>query len=325
MSRKGKPAQQLQQQQQANQQSSSQSSGMVLPAGQRIKPENITLSSLVWRVDPATIFGKSMKLLGEGSSGTVFLAKHQETGKLVALKRISNQQQEMINIAKIEIFNMSQLSHPCIVEYLGAYMWDQYIYISLEYMEGGSLMEVVTGDNPMTESQVAYVCRNVLEALHAMHMKGFIHRDVKSDNVLLDGQGRVKIADFGFGAQLTMESQKRQSVVGSPYWMAPELIKAENYDMKVDVWSLGILCMEMLDGEPPYMDVPPVRALFLIVTNGTPPIEEPERLSPELRDFVGLCLTINPTLRPTAAELLKHKFLEKANKVKDLSKLMARK
>lgn len=135
----------------------------------------------------------------------------------------------------------------------------------------------------------------------------YIHRDIKSDNILIGSRGEVKIADFGYAAQLTQQKTKRNTIVGTPYWMAPELIRGQNYDTKVDIWSLGIMIMEMAEGEPPYMEFPPLRALFLITTKGIPDLKDPGKWSSPFRQFVALCLEKDPEKRPDADELLKVK------------------
>jgi serine/threonine protein kinase len=134
----------------------------------------------------------------------------------------------------------------------------------------------------------------------------------KSDNILISSDGGVKIADFGYAAQLTQQKQKRNTIVGTPYWMAPELIRGLNYDQKVDVWSLGIMMMEMAEGEPPYMEFPPLRALFLITTKGIPALREPQKWSDDFKDFLALTLLKDPAKRPSATELLQHPFMQVA-------------
>eukprot|EP01094_Clydonella_sp_ATCC50884_P029584 TRINITY_DN9310_c0_g1_i1.p2 TRINITY_DN9310_c0_g1~~TRINITY_DN9310_c0_g1_i1.p2 ORF type:complete len:177 (-),score=54.56 TRINITY_DN9310_c0_g1_i1:148-678(-) len=156
-----------------------------------------------------------------------------------------------------------------------------------------------------------------------MHSKGIIHRDIKSDNIMVAMDGRVKITDFGYGAQINKEQDKRKSVVGTTYWMAPEVIKAESYDFKVDVWSLGMMAMECFEGQPPYMEEPStMKALFMIVSQGRPAYKDPDGMSAEIKDFIEKCTMMEPDDRPSAEELLKHPFLEKACPLSDLVPLV---
>jgi len=190
----------------------------------------------------------------------------------------------------------------------------------MEYMGGGCLTEVLEQFEhlQMTEEQIALVCRDTLKGLQYIHSLHRIHRDIKSDNLLLGSDGTVKLADFGYAAQLTQEKSKRNTIVGTPYWMAPELIRGQNYDQKVDIWSLGIMVMEMAEGEPPYMEFPPLRALFLITTKGIPDLKEQHQWSSEFKDFVKKCLDKEVDSRPNAETLLKHPFLKKAGSYKDI-------
>jgi serine/threonine protein kinase len=185
----------------------------------------------------------------------------------------------------------------------------------MEFMGSGCLTEVLEQFEygvKMTESQIALTCLATLRGLAYIHSLHRIHRDIKSDNILIGIDGSVKLADFGYAAQLTQQKQKRNTIVGTPYWMAPELIRGQNYDQKVDLWSLGIMVMEMAEGEPPYMEFPPLRALFLITTKGIPDLKDPSKWSSEMRDFISKCLDKEPESRPDASELLKHPFLKRA-------------
>jgi len=202
----------------------------------------------------------------------------------------------------------------------------------MEFMGGGCLTDILEQFETlqMTEPQIAHVCKETLDGLQYIHSFHRIHRDIKSDNILLGMQGEVKLADFGYAAQLTAQKAKRNTIVGTPYWMAPELIRGQEYDQKVDIWSLGIMAMEMAEGEPPYMDFPPLRALFLITTKGIPPLKETDSWSANLQDFVAKCLEKDAEKRGNATDVLKHPFLktsctgleftpliEKARKLKD--------
>ena len=214
-----------------------------------------------------------------------------------------------------EIKIMKDSRHPNIVNFIDSFIVDDnQLWVAMEYMDGGCLTDVLEQFDSvrMSESQIARLCLETLKSLSYIHSRHRIHRDIKSDNVLLSvSKGEVKIADFGYAAQLTAQQQKRRTVVGTPYWMAPELIRGNDYGIKVDIWSLGIMLMEMAEGEPPYMEFPPLRALFLITTKGIPPLKDTDKWSPKFRDFYCKCLDKDVDKRPDANELLKHPFLKK--------------
>jgi len=233
---------------------------------------------------------------------------------------------ENAKLLTTEISIMKTSCHDSIIEYIDSYVVDNKLWVVMEYMDGGCLTDILEEfeNVPLTEHQIAYICKKTLLGLEYIHSKNRIHRDIKSDNILLDMNGGIKIADFGYAAELTMDKTKRTTIVGTPYWMAPELIRGQEYNYKVDIWSLGIMVMEMAEGEPPYMEYPPLRALFLITTKGIPDLKAPDSWSVEFRKFVSMCLDIDYDKRWDTTQLLKHPFLEKTAPPTDMGKLILR-
>jgi len=241
-----------------------------------------------------------------------FSALALDRGVKVAVKEMELNTAAQREALAAEISVMQAVKHENIVEFFGAYKKAKMIWVVMELMDGGDLTSILNHypDAAMNEHQVTRVSVETLNGLYYMHGKGFIHRDIKSDNILVNKRGEVKIADFGFTAKLTPERNRRNSVVGTPYWMPPELINGDPYDERVDVWSLGIMIMEMCEGEPPYLDLPPMKALAEISTRGVPPLKEPEKWSQELQDFLSRCLTRDMSARPPTSQLRSHPFCD---------------
>ncbi|KAK9454183.1 hypothetical protein V1511DRAFT_534916 [Dipodascopsis uninucleata] len=270
--------------------------------------------------DPTRLY-RSLHKIGQGASGGVFTAYQVGTNLSVAIKQMNLEQQPKKELIINEILVMKESKHKNIVNFIDSFLFRGDLWVIMEYMEGGSLTDVVTY-NMMSEGQIAAVCRETLYGLQHLHDKGVIHRDIKSDNVLLSLTGDIKLTDFGFCAQINDASMKRTTMVGTPYWMAPEVVSRKEYGPKVDIWSLGIMAIEMIEGEPPYLNESPMRALYLIATNGTPDLRDPGSLSPIFKEFLGWSLQVDPGRRASASELLEHPFLQTCENLRTLAPLV---
>ncbi|GAA6053159.1 hypothetical protein JCM3770_002882 [Rhodotorula araucariae] len=279
------------------------------------------LKAICTDADPTKLYRNLVKI-GQGASGGVYTAYQVGTNMSVAIKQMNLEQQPKQDLIINEILVMKESRHPNIVNFIDSFLLRGDLWVVMEYMEGGSLTDVVTC-NIMSEGQIAAVSREVLQGLKHLHEHGVIHRDIKSDNILLSMQGDIKLTDFGFASQLSDAQTKRTTMVGTPYWMAPEVVTRKAYGPKVDVWSLGILAIECIEGEPPYLNEAPLRALYLIATNGSPTIASADSLSSVFLDFLSTALQTDTDKRPTSAELLCHPFLQKSAPLRSLAPLIA--
>lgn len=269
------------------------------------------LKTVVNPKDPTPLFNIISKA-GQGALGAVYLAEYVSGKGKVAIKQMDLTVQPRKELIINEILVMKDSQHLNIVNFLDLYLRGNLdLWVIMEYMEGGSLTEVIENNGyKLNERQIATICFETLKGLQHLHEKHIIHRDIKLDNVLLDARGNVKITDFGFCAKLTDQRNKRATMVGTPYWMAPEVVKQKEYDEKVDVWLLGIMTIEMIEGEPPYLNEEPLKALYLIATNGTPKLKKPELLSNLIKKFLSICLCVDVRYRATTDELLEHSFIQ---------------
>ncbi|KAE8294946.1 Serine/threonine-protein kinase PAK 4 [Larimichthys crocea] len=279
---------------------------------QRVSHEQFraALQMVVDPGDPRTYLDHYIKI-GEGSTGIVCIATVKTTGKLVAVKKMDLRKQQRRELLFNEVVIMRDYHHENVVEMYNSYLVGDELWVVMEFLEGGALTDIVTHTR-MNEEQIATVCLSVLKALSVLHTQGVIHRDIKSDSILLTHDGRIKLSDFGFCAQVSKEVQRRKSLVGTPYWMAPELISRLPYGPEVDIWSLGIMVIEMVDGEPPYFNEPPLKAMKMIRDNLPPKLKNLHKVSPLLKGFLDRMLVRDPAQRATASEILKHPFLTKA-------------
>ena len=279
------------------------------------------LRTVVSHEDPNVLYAK-VKKIGQGASGSVYVAKSLASGQRVAIKAMDLSHQPRKELIINEILVMKESQHHNIVNYLDSFLVrNNDLWVVMEFMEGGALTDVID-NNTMEEDQIAAICLETCKGLEHLHSHNIIHRDIKSDNILLNNQGNVKITDFGFCAKLTDQKRKRATMVGTPYWMAPEVVKQKEYGAKVDIWSLGIMVIEMIENEPPYLDEEPLKALYMIATNGTPTLKKPEKLSRSLKSFLAVCLCADVKSRATADELLQHEFMSKACPVTALPVLL---
>jgi serine/threonine protein kinase len=250
--------------------------------------------------------------LGRGAFGSVYCALNWSTGESVAIKqvRLSDMPKTELNVIMQEIDLLKNLHHPNIVKYHGFVKTIDSLYIILEYCEQGSLHSICKNFGKFPENLVGLYIAQVLQGLLFLHEQGVIHRDIKGANILTTKEGLVKLADFGVATK--QQGLAEGSVVGTPYWMAPEVIELSGATTASDIWSLGCTVIELLDGKPPYHKFAPMPALFRIVNDDHPPL--PEGASPLVRDFLMQCFQKDPNLRVSAKKLLRHPWIVSAKK-----------
>jgi len=263
--------------------------------------------------DPEQLF-RVLEMIGQGSFGIVCTCVNTSDNKIYAVKFIEINEDDGGDLQnEIDILKATT-NCANVVKYHGSYLKENYLMIVMEYCDGGSVLDTLQVCNRgMTEQQISSICLHSLRGLNYMHKNKILHRDIKAGNILLSNTGAAKLADFGVSTRLLTTIQKHKTVVGSPYWMSPEVIVAPNgangYDHKADIWSLGITAIEMAETKPPHYDINPLRVIFVIPNRTPPTLKEPSKWSPEFNDFVAQCLRKNAAERPSASELLNHPFI----------------
>uniref|UniRef100_A0A8C8RDN7 non-specific serine/threonine protein kinase n=1 Tax=Pelusios castaneus TaxID=367368 RepID=A0A8C8RDN7_9SAUR len=253
--------------------------------------------------------------LGDGAFGKVFKAQNKETKVLAAAKVIDTKSEEELEDYMVEIDILASCDHPNIVKLLDAFYYENNLWILIEFCAGGAVDAVMLElERPLTEPQIKVVCKQTLDALDYLHENKIIHRDLKAGNILFTLDGDIKLADFGVSAKNTRTIQRRDSFIGTPYWMAPEVVMCETskdrpYDYKADVWSLGITLIEMAQIEPPHHELNPMRVLLKIAKSEPPTLAQPSKWSSDFKDFLKKCLEKNVDARWTTAQLLQHPFV----------------
>ncbi|KAH3758648.1 kinase domain protein [Pelomyxa schiedti] len=287
-------------------------------SGGRVFVRTVSVSAAAGMIDdvfqdPEQEF-EMLEKLGEGSYGAVWKAKHRQTHDIVAIK-VLQLDTDLADI-KREIDFMKTCKHPNIISYFGSYFKDCDLWIVMEYCCAGSCSDLMKICNKtLNEIQISDVCYQVLQGLAYLHSVRMLHRDVKAGNILINDRCECKLADFGVSGRLSDTMSRLHTVIGTPYWMAPEVINGTGgagYTTKVDVWSLGITVIEMADGFPPLNELHPMRAIFLIPTLPPPTFRDLTTKSLEIISFVSECLKVNPSERPSAKELLGNPFILQA-------------
>eukprot|EP01133_Synstelium_polycarpum_P004061 gene4061-4723_t len=280
--------------------------------------------------DPEQLF-RVMEVIGQGSFGVVCTCVNTLNNSIVAIKFLEMEPDEQNMSLRREIAILKNTAEcPHCVQYHGCYLKDNNLMIVMEYCDGGSVLDVMQMcQRRLTEMQIAAVLHNVIEGLVYLHANKILHRDIKAGNVLLTRDGKAKLSDFGVSAILVNTGFKQKTVVGSPYWMSPEVIStpkgSSGYDYKADVWSLGITAIEMAEGKPPHFNLNPIKVIFIIPFRQSPTLEKPSEWSAEFNDFISLCLNKDAEKRPSAKDLLNHPFIQRGkaeNTAKVISELV---
>lgn len=283
-------------------------------------------SYIIRGVDPYTIWSLVGEL-GDGSFGKVHKAERKTDGTLAAAKIIDVKDESELDDFMVEIDILSECKHSHVVGMYEAYYHENKLWMMLEFCSGGALDDLILEiERGLTEDQIKVVCRQMFECLHFLHTHKVIHRDLKAGNLLLTSDGNIKLADFGVSAKNKKTVQRRTTFIGTPYWMAPEVIVTETckddpYDYKADIWSAGITLIELAEMQPPYHDMHPMRVLFKIPKSDPPQLQAKNKWSKHFHDFLSLCVVKSADMRTSAGQLLEHPFIANVTDNKPLKEL----
>ncbi|KAI6218428.1 Protein kinase domain-containing protein [Aphelenchoides besseyi] len=282
-------------------------------------------------VDPFSEW-KVLGELGDGAFGTVQkVCNVNDSKRLAAAKCITIEPDEDVEDMSIEIAILSSCDHPNIVHLLDAYFYDNSLCMMLEFCAGGAVSDIMQELlKPLNEPQIAYVTHYVCDALSYLHSSFILHRDLKAGNILLAGDGTVKLADFGVSAKMKDANERRNSFIGSPYWMAPEVMfcetfKDQPYDCLADIWSLGITLIEMAQMDPPNYQISAMRIVIKVQKSDPPKLDRPAKWTPLFNSFLEYCLKKNPSERCTAEQLKSHPFIKDARNPRPIIALLCEK
>jgi len=280
------------------------------------KPFLGTLRKEVVNDDPEEVF-EMVDIIGEGAYGLICTCRNIKQNKIYAIKFLEIEEEDEPHLQNE--LDILKEAGDCtyIVKYFGCYIKDSTLMIVMEFCDGGSALDILNAcHKTFTEDQIAAICACMVQGLIFLHSHRILHRDLKAGNILLTSDGVAKLADFGVSAKLQYTLQKKDTVVGSPYWMAPEVIsvqkeKAEGYDMKADIWSLAITAIELAEGKPPLFEIASLRVIFLIPARDPPKLQKPELWSDEFNSFLKVCLKKSPHDRPSSKDLMDNPFIKR--------------
>eukprot|EP01117_Protostelium_nocturnum_P005036 TRINITY_DN1820_c0_g2_i1.p1 TRINITY_DN1820_c0_g2~~TRINITY_DN1820_c0_g2_i1.p1 ORF type:complete len:352 (-),score=75.47 TRINITY_DN1820_c0_g2_i1:311-1366(-) len=279
----------------------------------------VKLEHLLTSGDPNLVY-RVMNESGRGGFGRVYKAISKETGKKVAVKVLPNYNDSDKKWNAVEFGILKFCKHPNIVDYFECYEIGEDMWGVMEFLEGGTLDVAVKSYN-FGEPHIAYVAREMLKGIVYLHSENIIHRDLKSSNVMMSTKGDIKLIDFGLCVDIG--SGRPLSIVGSPYWIPPEMIQRQPYDGKVDIWSLGVCLMELANGKAPH-NRNALKAMFSTATYGHPePLDKPKLWEDQFKDFLKQCVTMDPEKRPSAAQLSQHPFLMKSDEKSSMVKILS--